>query len=499
MTISLLSFSQLDIPYVFLHQNKGKNTITKPTTTLYSSPIHIDAKSIGRGKTNMLLGVRNNNFWVNPAFLSYQKISFELTNAQLILPQSTLDAIYFIQENNTYFQGQFVTDIREGLNKMITGTSPEEREEGKLQYNSAIDFLNNFNNEVAYTPENPMVHGISIFPKIQFQYNNWGISVFKSVNMSFAVTLGNIATALTKTRINDELDWGNIKEISQLLYHSFDSEGNISANALPRFFAITYEDWVGSLAYGKQLNDKLRLGVNVKLVNRAFNTSAIDSKNASTALEHARDDLNNQHFFITADIGGLYHFNQKRTTVGWTFRNIIPSKAIPSTAEFNYTDSNIEIPKDSNGNPYVGYVENNQFTEDPNGDTLIYSYIVDQKVILPYELKNPFLFNLGLHHTLFNNLELNLDMIDIFYQTGSYYNSYFERLRVGAEYHFLGDFLALRAGMSEFRPTFGAGININIKNVILDIDLAYAYNQLTNTNGYFIQLNFGYSKIKEAK
>lgn len=495
--ITSYTFSQLNIPYVFLHQNLEPETSTRTTTIIYSSPNHIDAKSIGRGKTNMMLGARNNKFWQNPAFLSYQRLSFELTNAQLVLPQSTLDAITFVQDYDEQFQGQFITDIKEGLNKMIIGSTPEEKEEGKQQYNNAISFLNKFNDEVAYSPENPNVHGISVYPKLQLQYKNFGLSVYKSINMAFAVSLGNIANALAKSEIKDERDWDNIREIDQLLYHSIDSEGNISANALPRFFAITYEDLVTNLGYGKQINENLRLGINIKFVNRGFSTDAIDSKYSENALDHARDNLSNTHFFVTGDFGGLYHFNQKRTTLGWTFKNFIPSKGVPSEAEFNYTDSKIEIPKDENGNPLVGRVENNEFIEDATGDTLIYSYIVDRKVILPYELRNPFLFNLGLHHTLYQNLELNFDFVDIFNQTHNYYNSYFERLRIGAEYRLFKDVFAIRAGISELRPTFGAGINIKIKNVVFDLDFAYAYNNITSTPGYFIQLNLGFDKLTE--
>jgi len=489
------SKAQLDIPYVFLHKNLPHETITKNTTTIYSSPTYIDAKSIGRGKTNMMLGARNNKFWQNPAFLTYERFSIEVTNAQLILPQSTLDAITFIQEYDAYFQGKFVTDIREGLNKMINGSSPEEKAEGKAQYNNAINFLNKFKKEVAYSPDNPNIHGVSIYPKIQLQYKNFGFSVFKSVNMAFAISLGNIAEALSKTNIGEELDWNQITEIAQLLYHSFDSEGNISANGLPRLFAVTYEDLVANLGYGRQINENLRLGINVKFVNRAFSTDAIDSKDSYNALDHARDNLSNTHFFVTADFGGLYHFNQKKTTLGWTFKNIIPSKGVNSEAQFNYTESKIEIPKDENGKPYVGRVEDNNFIEDPSGDTLIYSYIVDRKVILPYELKNPFLFNLGLHHQLISNLELNFDMVDVLNQAKYYYNNYFDRLRIGAEYRLFNNIFAIRAGMAEFKPTFGAGLNIKVKNIIIDLDLAYAYNNLTNTPGYFFQIHLGYDKI----
>lgn len=493
------SYSQIDIPYVFLHKNLPATTITKPISYLDYSPNHVDAKSIGRGKTNMMLGVRNNKFWENPAFLTYERLSFEVTNAQLVLPQSTLDAILFINKYNEDLMGGFYFDIKEGVNKMINGSTPEEKEEGIKQYNEAIDFLNNFNDEVAYSPENPNIHGISVHPKVQLQYNNWGFSVYKSLNMAFAISLGNITEVITKSKISSETDWEDIREIAQLLHHSIDSEGNLSANALPRLFAVTYDDWVTNLGYGRQINENLRLGANLKLINRSFSTDAIDSKNTKTALEHSADNLSNSYYFLTADFGGLYHFNKKRTTLGWTFKNIIPSSNVPSFAEINFTESKIEIPKDANGKPLVGRVENNEFIEDPTGDTLIYSYIVDKKLIVPYELRNPFLFNLGLHHTFYKRFEANFDFVDIFAQNESYYDSYFERLRIGGEFHFLKDILAIRAGMSEFKPTLGLGLNLNIKHIILDIDLAYAYNKITNTPAYFIQLNFGYDKLRKEK
>lgn len=492
---NILAYSQLNIPYVFLHKSFENKTITKSSYTIFSSPIHTDAKSIGRGKTNMMLGNRNNPMWQNPAFLSYEKFSIELTNAQLILPQSTLDAINFVREYDENFSnGKFIKDIRDGLNKMINGSTLEERKEGLAQYNKSIEFLKLMSQNIAYTESNPNIHGVSVFPKLQVQYKNWGVSLYKSMNIAFAVSPGNLLTALGKTQITEDLDWNQITEVAQLLYHSFDSNGNISANGLPRIFAISFDDWIGIVGYGRQINKNFRLGANIKFINRGFSTDAIDSKDAYNALEHANDNLKNKFFFVTADIGGLYELNNKKTTIGFNFRNIIPSNAILSEAQFNYTESKIEIPKDENGVPLVGRVENNEFIEDPTGDTLIYSYIIDKKVIMPFELKTPFLFELGVHHKLINNLDVNMDLVDIFAQDSYYFDSYFERLRIGAEYRFFHNIFALRAGMADYKPTFGIGINLYAKNIVLDLDLAYAQNKITNTPAYFIQLNIGYRK-----
>ncbi len=496
--VSTIGFSQLNIPYVFLHKSLNNQTIIKPSYSISSSPIHSDVKSIGRGRTNMMLGFSNNAMWQNPAFLSYKKTSVELTNAQLILPQSTLDAINFIRENDENFSnGKFIKDIRDGLNKLINGETLEERKEGLVQYNKSLDFLKMLSQNIAYTESNPNIQGVSIFPKLQVQYKNWGVSLYKSMNIAFAVTPGNLLEALTKTQITKDSDWNQLIEVSQLLYHSFDSKGNVSANALPRIFAISFDDWIGVIGYGRQFNKNLRLGANIKFINRGFSTDAIDAKDSYNAIEHANDNLKNKFFFVTADIGGLYQLDNKTTTIGFSLKNIIPSGSVFSEAQFNYTESKIEIPKDENGQPLVGRVKDNEFVEDPTGDTLIYSYIVDKKVIMPFELRTPFLFELGVHHKLIENLEVNMDFVDIFAQDSYYFNSYFERLRVGAEYRILDNLFAFRIGMADYKPTFGLGVNLYVKNIVLDLDLAYAFNKITNTPAYFIQLNIGYRSYSD--
>ncbi len=372
LILSIHTFAQLDVPYVFLHKNLSPQTLTKSPYIIYSSPIHNDAKSIGRGRTNMMLGSRNGAVWQNPAFLSYKKISVELTNAQVVLPQTTIDAIAFVREyNDNFANGKFLTDVRDGLNKAIKGSTEEERKAGLAQYNSALSFIEQMTQEIAYTDENPNIHGVSIFPKIQVQYKNWGMSLFKSTNIAFAITPGNIVTALTKSKINKDLNIQQVVEVAELLYHSIDSEGNISANGLPRIFSVSFDDWIGILAYGRQINKHFRLGGSFKFIGRGFSTDAIDSKDSYDALFHAGDKLKTKYFFVTSDIGGLYHFNKNKTTLGFTFQNIIPCTTVPSQAQFNYTESNIEIPKDVNGKPYVGRVENNEFVQDPSGDTLI--------------------------------------------------------------------------------------------------------------------------------
>ncbi len=87
-----------------------------------------------------------------------------------------------------------------------------------------------------------------------------------------------------------------------------------------------------------------------------------------------------------------------------------------------------------------------------------------------------------------------MDLVDVFAQNSYYYDSYFERLRVGGEYRIFKNIIALRAGMSNFRLTAGLGLNFNIKHFVLDLDLAYAHNKISNGPAYFIQLNLGYRK-----
>ena len=48
--------------------------------------------------------------------------------------------------------------------------------------------------------------------------------------------------------------------------------------------------------------------------------------------------------------------------------------------------------------------------------------------------------------------------------------------------------------MSEIYPTFGCGLNIDVKNFLLQFDFAFAYNNITRSPGYFVQIKLGYNK-----
>jgi len=499
--ISSLSYSQdLDIPYTFLHKRYNDTAIYRGNNDIFSSMVSLDAKSVGMGKTQMIMRDDFNGMWQNPAFLSKKRISFEFTSAQLVIPQETMNAAQFIMNNESnLITNNLIKDISLGLNKIINGNSIEERQEGVDIYNNAVGFLDELINEFSGTRGNQMIHGLSVFPKLQSQYKNFGFSLYNSTSMAFAIVPRELFRKFAEFNMPSNINDINKEEVVGLAKQvllSMDTEGNLTPQSLPAIYSVTLIDFIFVAGYGYSISDKFKVGVNWKIVNRRFNTSLIDFGTVDYINNNTGVGSFKPFWTSTVDVGGLYIDKPKGFAVSAVFKNIIPTTNDISSITENYVKSSISIPEDANGDKYVGRVEDNQFIADPNGDTLVYTDVQDIKYINLYTLKTPFLFNLALHKSLHKDVDVSLDIVDIFMQD-DLYGEFYNRIRLGAEYRFFKDIFAVRAGLSDIYPTLGFGTNINIKNLLLQFDFAYAYNNLTRSPGYFVQLKLGYNKKLE--
>jgi len=495
--IVLISYSQdIDIPYVYLHHKHNDTAIYRGNNDVFSSMVSLDAKSVGMGKTQMIMRDDFNGMWQNPAFLSRKRISFDFTSAQLVVPQNTINAVNFIIDNKANFITDVISDdISEGLNKIITGTTKAERQEGVDIYNNAVSFIDELINKLSGPREKQMIHGLSLYPKFQTQYKNFGFSVFNSTNMAFAIVPRELYRKLSEFRMPktvDDIDQEELIGLANQILVSLDSEGNFTPQSLPAIYAVSMLDFIFVAGYGYSISDKFKIGANLKIINRRFNTVLIDYGSVDYINDNIGKGVMKPFWTSTIDIGGLYIDKPKGLAISAVFKNIIPTTNDISSVTENYVKSSISIPTDANGDKYVGRVEDNTFVADPNGDTLVYSDIQNIQYIDLYTLRTPFLFNIGVHKSLNKNLDLSFDLIDIFMQD-NFYDNYSDRIRIGGEYRFFKDIFAVRAGMSEIYPTLGCGVNIEIKHFLLQFDFAYAYNNLTNSPGYFVQIKLGYT------
>lgn len=499
--ISLLSYSQdIDIPYVFLHQRHNDTVIYRGNTDVFSPMVSLDAKSVGMGKTQMIMRDDFNGMWQNPAFLSKKRISFEFTSAQLLVPQNTIRAAnYIMNHESSLVTGSIISEISLGLNKIINGQTIDEKKEGVDIYNNAVGFLDELINEFSGPRNEQMIHGLSVFPKFQSQYKNFGFSLYNSTSMAFAIVPGELFRKFAEFQLPsniDDINQEQIVDLAKQILVSYDNEGNLTPQSLPRIYSVSIIDFIFVAGYGYSISDKFKLGVNWKIVNRRFNTALIDAGNVGYINNNTSLGNYTPFWTSTVDVGGLYIDKQKGLAVSAVFKNIIPTTNDISSTTQSFVSSSISIPTDANGDKYIGRVENNQFIADPNGDTLVYSDIQDIKYINLYTLKTPFLFNLGVNKRLHKDIDLSLDVVDIFMQDDMY-GEFYNRIRLGAEYRFFKDIFAARAGLSDIYPTIGFGTNIHVKNLLMQFDFAYAYNNLTKSPGYFVQLKLGYSKMLE--
>ena len=502
LTVSISSVAQIDIPYVFLHKNLDDISILKSKNEIFLSPSHLDAKSIGMGKTQMIMRDDFNGMWQNPAFLHKKRLSFEFTSAQVVIPQTTIQAVNYLMNNqNNFVTGTLVDDVNYGLKLIITAKTDEELNEGIRIYNNAVGVIDELIMKFSGPRDNQMIHGLSMYPKLQTQFGNFGFSFYNSTSMAFMILPRETLRLIGENKIPENPnrdDIENLLGVAASILTSYDIEGNYKPQSLPALYSMTLLDFVMVGGYGFSVNEKLKLGVNIKVVNRRFNTSIIDFGTVDYINENTKSGIFKPFWTATLDFGGLYYNKPTGTAFSAVFKNIIPTRSISSAVLENYTSTSISIPTDSLGNKYVGRVEDNQFIADPNGDTLIFSTLQNIDYVSLYTLRTPLLFNIGIHQKLTKNLDLSFDIVDILMQD-DVYGDFVNRIRIGGEYRFLRDIFAVRAGLSEVYPTFGVGANIDIKNFLFQIDMAYAYNNLTDSPGYFVQLKLGYSKLLEEQ
>ena len=125
-------------------------------------------------------------------------------------------------------------------------------------------------------------------------------------------------------------------------------------------------------------------------------------------------------------------------------------------------------------------------------DTALVNYSIDVNVDLPFNLKLPFIINLGVAQQITRNFDVAFDWVDIAEQE-LLYDKYTERLRIGAEYRLdamerlLG--ITGRIGFADNHPTFGLGLNLFRA---LQIDGAYAWDSFVDDYSYFAQMRIGW-------
>ncbi len=453
-------------------------------------PINMyNVKAIGMGNTQIANGNHFNAMTYNPAFLGRSKKSFEIIGVGASMPPNTYDAAWFMADNmDEFIEATSLTAVYEGVNAFFTdGATIQQRIDALHQVQDGMQFTLDLVNKVTGPPTNPYIHGVSAIPSINVQYGNWGLSLFGFGYSGFAVAMSPTLESLSSLQIPENLDQPLLaaKSLAQMLgilstVFLGPGEGFVK-EVFPMAYYMSYIDLVGTVGYGFQWKKNWLFGANLKVVNRRFSTNRVPVVDYDQIIEEALSVLDTEIWGVTGDLGCVYQ-SSFGTNFGLSLQNIIPVNSISKSFETSFRKPVIYYDRDLQGN----------LITNAEGDTAMVSAYRTINLTRPFELKSPFIANIGIYHPLTKDWDVSLDWVDVLEQD-SRYESTIGRVRFGSEYRLepWKDklLLSLRAGVADENFCFGLGLNIT---KYFQIDGAYAYDRFVDTYSYFSQVKIGW-------
>ena len=447
-----------------------------------------NVKAIGMGNTQVALGRHFNAMMYNPAFLGRKQNQFEIFGLQASLPPDTYDAAFFLKDHlNEFTDAISLHQVYDGVNAFYApNASVEQKLDALNQIQDGMQFTIDLVSQVIGDSQNPKKHGLSLLPAISFQYGNWGFSLYGFGHSGFVVQQSPTLEALLEIDIPDNLD--NPVEAAKAVAQTMGVLATVllgnetfSNEVFPIAYYLSYIDMVGALGYGYQINDKILLGANLKVVNRRFTTNRIHVSDYNQILSDAWQNLKSYVTGLTLDVGGLYQ-SPYGTSIGISLQNIIPMKTISKSVDTEFRFPRVYYDRDENGNIITNAL----------GDTALVSSYQHVKVTRPFDLKAPIIANFGVSQAITKNWDVALDWFDIAEQD-SRFKKTLQRIHLGTEYrlNILKDSImfSLRSGMADEKFCFGLGLNFGR---YFQIDGAYAYDQFVKSFSYFTQVKFGW-------
>jgi hypothetical protein len=473
--------------YISRSETLPDTTLVLNSTALPFALNREDVRAIGMGKAQIALGRTFNAMMYNPALLSHAKFNIEALSLNLSLPPQTYEAANFLKDHiNEFKKALSLKEVWDGINDFKTAPNVQGQLAALQRIQDGLRFPRDLLNKVAGTSDNPMTHGVRILPAFALQVGNFGFSLYGISQSGFQMQQSPIIDALLAVRIPNDLN--NPDEVARAILSLeaplrtvIDAVGNVSPEVYPVVYAVSFLDVVGAAGYAYNVTPSLSLGANLKVIHRRFSTKRIVVDNYKNLFTDIRNDLNNYITGVTIDLGGLYKF-PTGTTVGVSLQNIIPAQKLTSHLKANVPFQFFAYDTDRNGK----IILNQQ------GDTALVNYSIDINLDVPFDLKLPFVANVGVSQQVTKNFDVAFDWVDIADQE-EIYDKYIERIRIGAEYRLdtiertLG--ITGRFGFADDHLTFGLGLNLFRA---VQIDGAYAWDSFVDTFSYFAQLRIGW-------
>jgi hypothetical protein len=460
-----------------------------PVTDLPMAVNREDVKAIGMGRAQVAMGTTFMALSYNPALLTHERFTIDVPSVEASLPTQTYDAILYLQNHRAQFENAvFLSDVQAGIDAYEAATSDPQRITALIQIEQGLKFPRDLLAGVIGTSSNPTTHGVLVIPAVVAQFGHWGFSVHANIQSGFTIVQSATLEALADVTIPQDL--GNSTEVKRAVTQlseiiksvSLPGGGYALEEALPKAYAISYVDIVGTIGYGRKVSPRLSLGGALKVINRRFSTKRISADSFDEILSEVRKDFQTTVTGVTADIGALYTIPAWNTDIGVSVQNVVPFKGIRSSMTGKFTTTRFDYVRDGNG----------QIVLSGKGDTAV--VVSEQKVGVedPFELKLPVIVNVGAHRAITPEWDVAFDIVDLAARDARY-ERYGERIRMGTEYRLqtLDNSLGItpRIGMADMQLTLGVGLNILR---MLQIDAAYAHDSYVDARSYFLQARLGW-------
>lgn len=461
---------------------------TAETMELSYPIMYENVKAVGMGNTQIANGKTFNAMLYNPAFLGRHKKSFEVFGISAGLPPETYDAAWFLADNmDEFIEATSLNQIYDAAEAFFQADNNTQRLQYLHDIQDGMQFTLDLVEQVTGSSDEPSRHGVTVVPSINVQYGNWGFSLFGYGYSGFTVLMSPTLESLVNINVPTNLDYPiqaarSMMQVLATLGTVILGPGQGFTNEVyPVALYMAYIDAVGTLGYGFQWKDNWMFGANLKVVNRRFSVNRIAVADYDEILNEAMSILDAGIVGITADVGCLYQ-SPFGTSFGVSLQNLIPIQTIDKSIDLNFRSARVTIFNGKNGQPLKVV----------DGDTAVAVRYVNLDIHRPFEMKSPFIANIGINHPVTSNWDVSVDWVDIAEQD-SRYDKTTQRVRLGSEYRlnlWNNNFgCAFRVGMSNEKVAFGLGLNFT---KYVQIDGAYAYDRFVDSFAYFGQLKFGW-------